>query len=48
MLRFGSQAYGGSPYRVEGCVMAELRIEQWWMLLDTSDKEWFRENLRLR
>lgn len=46
MLRFGSQAYGGSPYRVEGCVMAELRIEQWWMLLDTSDKEWFRENLR--
>lgn len=26
--------------------MAELRIEQWWMLLDTSDKEWFRENLR--
>ncbi|WP_323959582.1 hypothetical protein GC088_13780 [Arthrobacter sp. JZ12] len=26
--------------------MAELRIEQWWVLLDTTDKEWFRENLR--
>ncbi|WP_035778715.1 hypothetical protein [Arthrobacter sp. 35/47] len=26
--------------------MAELRIEQWWILLDTTHKEWFRENLR--
>ena len=26
--------------------MAELRIEQWWVLLDVMPKEWFRENLR--
>ena len=26
--------------------MAELRIEQWWVLLDTIHKEWFRENPR--
>lgn len=30
----------------EGCIVAELRIEQWWVLLDTTHKEWFRENPR--